>query len=366
MKNAKNAQFDTHNLPQKDLLEAGINLKSNSSAIFLQVDNNVKGYGSFFDGVELLPTQQAKKDPRFAAYYNKALLQAGKKTDDDPEGGFFLYVKANTHIVIPVQICLFLKSKFITQKVHNVILVEEGAKVYVINGCVSDKASEESLHFGISEYYIKAGAYLNFTMIHSWNKEVKVNPVSAAIVEEKGVFVSNYVCLKPVKSIKMYPICILEGKESRASFGSLIVGHSGGRQDIGSGVILKGLGSSAEIVSRAVSMGGEIVMRGILKAESPKVKAHLECQGLVVSERGLIHAIPELATQFADVDMSHEAAIGKVSKEEIEYLASRGIEDSQAQSIIIRGFIDTDILGLPEELRKQIDHLKDKLTESAI
>ena len=64
--------------------------------------------------------------------------------------------------------------------------------------------------------------------------------------------------------------------------------------------------------------------------------------------------------------MSHEAAIGKISKEEIEYLASRGIDENTARSVIIRGFMDTDILGLPEELRMQIEGLKEKLTDGSM
>lgn len=357
-----------NNLPEKDLLEAGIDLKGKGrSATFVQVDNKPSMFQSMFEGIELLPTEEAiKKHPGLSEYLGKAFKAVNKDFPQDTEGGFFLRVKKGARVVFPIQVCLFLKKKAFSQKIHNIILVEEGATAYVINGCTSDKAASEALHMGVSEYFVEKGAYLNFTMIHSWSEDVLVRPKSVAVVENSGVFVSNYVCLKPVKEIVMYPTCLLNGEGSKASFSSIVLGHDGSLQDIGSRVILNARNSSAEIISRTVSLGGKIVARGHLKAQQPSVKAHLECQGLIVSERGTIHAVPELETDYRDVDMSHEAAIGKISKEEIEYLASRGIDEDSARSIIIRGFMDTDILGLPDELKNKIEDLKANLTENSM
>ncbi|MBM3245152.1 MAG: SufD family Fe-S cluster assembly protein, partial [Candidatus Omnitrophica bacterium] len=135
--------------------------------------------------------------------------------------------------------------------------------------------------------------------------------------------------------------------------------HPGSLQDIGSRVILKAKDTQAEIIARAVSLGGKVIARGHLKAENKDIKAHLECRGLILSEQGTIHAIPEMESDFRDVDMSHEAAIGKINKEEIEYLCSRGFSAAQAQSIIVRGFMNVDVLALPEMLKKEISSIED-------
>ena len=262
-------------------------------------------------------------------------------------------------------IVLYLKKENFRQRVHNLIIAEPGSRLYVITGCAAAEKSEEAHHLGISEFFVGEGAYLNFTMIHSWKKDVSVEPKSVAIVKDGGTFISNYICLDPVKSIKMYPTAVL-GRQCKAHFSSLMVAGDNTTQDIGSRVVFKDSGSSAEIVSRAVSLGGAIVARGHLKSEAEGNKAHLECRGLVVNERGKIHAIPELETDYRDVDMSHEAAIGKISREEVEYLCARGIPRDKAQSLIIRGFVDTDILALPEGLKKEIDSLADRTLKSGL
>ena len=83
-------------------------------------------------------------------------------------------------------------------------------------------------------------------------------------------------------------------------------------------------------------------------------KGHLECRGLILGQKGTILAIPELEGTVAGVDLSHEAAVGKIAEEEIEYLMSRGLTRDDAVSIIVRGFLSVDIEGLPPELSAQV------------
>jgi len=357
--------MEKFNFNEKDaerIASSGMDLSETArSASFLQKDNDVLFSKSLQEGVEIMRMEEAlEKIPESRKYYSKAFKNLDKEYPKNTEGGYFIRIKKGHTVKFPIQACLFLKEQGFKQRVHNVVIVEEGAKAYIITGCAASGSAKEGFHLGVSEFYVKKGAYLNFTMIHSWKEDVTVRPMSAALVESGASFVSNYVCLKPVREIVMYPTAILEGENARASFNSLILSHPGTLQDIGSRVIFKEKNTQAEIVSRAVSLGGEVIARGDLRAEAKKVKAHLECRGLVISEEGTIHAVPELKTNYRDVDLSHEAAIGKIRKEEIEYLTSRGMTEEEAQSIIIRGFMDVDILALPEILKDEMKKLEEK------
>ena len=57
--------------------------------------------------------------------------------------------------------------------------------------------------------------------------------------------------------------------------------------------------------------------------------------------------------------LSHEAAVGKISEDEINYLTSRGIAEEDAESMIVRGFLNMDITGLPDELAEQTQRMID-------
>ncbi len=341
------------------LANAGLDVGEKECLVsFLQSDDEILISKTLNPGVEILPIEEAlEKYPWSKEFYGKAFQILEEDFFKDTKGGYFIWVKKGIHTYFPIQACLFLKKRKFFQRVHNLIIAEEGAKVYIITGCTASYASQDSTHLGISEFFAKKGAYLNFTMIHSWREDTVVEPKSIAILEEGATFLSNYICLRPVRKVSMYPTAVLLGNNSKARFTSLLLASRGSFQDIGSRVIFRAPQTSAEVVSRGVSTGGEIVARGHLKAESPQVKAHLECRGLFLSPQGVIHAIPELETNYQDVDMSHEAAIGKISKDEIEYLASRGLSREEATGIIVRGFMDTEILSLPQVLKKEIDNL---------
>jgi Fe-S cluster assembly scaffold protein SufB len=70
-----------------------------------------------------------------------------------------------------------------------------------------------------------------------------------------------------------------------------------------------------------------------------------------------MHAIPELRGYIPGVEMSHEAAVGKIDQREIEYLMARGIDEDEAVSTIVRGFLNVDIEGLPQSLKQKIDNI---------
>jgi len=347
---------------EESIASSGIDFSEKMrSASFLQRDDSVVFSRSLSDGIDIMSIEEAFGEfPEIRDYYGKSFGMLGSGYPKDTKGGYFIRVKKGKTIEMPIQTCLFLKAQGFKQKVHNIIIVEEGARVYLITGCAASKAAGEAFHLGVSEFFIKKGGYLNFTMVHSWKEDISVKPISTALIEEDASFISNYICLRPVKEVVMYPTAMLLGKGARSSFNSLILSHPDTLQDIGARAIFRAENTRAEINTRAVSLGGKVIARGHLKAERTDAKAHLECRGLILSERGMIHAIPELETDLRDVDMSHEAAIGKISKEEVEYLCSRGFSRDEAQSIIVRGFMDVGILALPEVLTKEIKALEDK------
>jgi hypothetical protein len=73
-----------------------------------------------------------------------------------------------------------------------------------------------------------------------------------------------------------------------------------------------------------------------------------------MGDSGTIHAIPELRGTLAGVDLSHEAAVGKIAEEEVEYLMARGLTRDEATAAIIRGFLKVDIDGLPPLLNAEM------------
>jgi hypothetical protein len=326
---------------------------------FFQVDHSVLFSAAYRRGLEIMDIGAAleRYDGLPQNWWKALAPDADKYTAQaelEPHHGYFVRALPGTKTEFPLQACLYLTTEGLAQNVHNVIIAEEGSELHLITGCTVGAHVRSGLHIGVSEFYVRKGARITFTMIHSWAPEMAVRPRTAAIIEEDGIFLSNYICLNPVRTLQTYPTAYCLGENSTARFNSVLLAREGSSLDVGARVVLRGRGARAEVISKAITTGGEVIARGHFLGEADDIKAHLECRGLILSESGRIHAIPELEGTRRNVEMTHEAAVGKIAPEEIEYLMARGLTQEEATAAIVRGFLDIEIRGLPESIREEI------------
>jgi Fe-S cluster assembly scaffold protein SufB len=358
---------DLNRLEEEDkqkILQAGVDASgAGRSGTYLQMDTAVLHAHSKQEGLDVIPIKRALKECDWIRdyYWKLASVEADKYTARahlNLHDGYVIRALPGSKVIYPVQACLYIDKENLSQYVHNLIIAEEDSELHIITGCATAPHLKRGLHVGISEFFVKKNAKLSFTMIHNWAEDMMVRPRSVGVVEEGGLFLNNYICMKPVKSLQMYPTTHLIGKGAVSRFYSLLVGSAGSELDVGGRIFLKEENTRAEIIARAISNGGTIINRGDLIGEKPGVKAHLECRGLLLNG-GIIHAIPELQGRAEGVEMSHEAAVGKIAQEEILYLMSRGLTEDEATATIVRGFLSVDIPGLPPQLKAEIDHAVD-------
>ena len=317
------------------------------------------------EGLEIMALSEAlKKHEWLKDYYWKAVSPDKDKYTAkaylDNADGYFIHVLPGYKIKDPVQSCMMIGTKKGDQTVHNIIIAEEGASLELITGCATGSHVNEGLHIGVSEIYVKDDASIVFSMIHNWGTKTAVRPRTASILGKNARFVNNYVLLEPVGTLQSYPAAYLNGEGASCKFNTVCLAQEQSDIDTGGSAILNAPGTSAEIMSRSVCRGGKIIARGRLVGNHADAKAHLECRSIMLTDGGSTTAIPELEANVADVEMTHEAAVGKIARDQIEYLMSRGLSEDDAVSMIVRGFLVGSINGLPENLRKEIDEAIEK------
>jgi len=326
---------------------------------YLQLDHFAVIEKATAGGVEVMSISKALETHEWLAdYYWKALsVDADKFTalaEVKRTEGYFIRAKKGVKVDFPVQACLFLRTPRVAQNVHNIIIVEDDAELHVVTGCTTPRVAE-GLHVGVSEFYVKKGGKLTFTMIHGWAEGVDVRPRTGVILEDGATFTSIYVNLNPVRTLQMMPRVYLEGRDSRCYLASIIAALGKSYFDVGGATYLRAEGARSEVISRVVAKDEAFVAaRGLVVGESDGVKGHLECRGIMLSPTSVVVAIPELEAKARNVELSHEAAVGKIAEEEVYYLMARGFSEEEATSIIIRGFMEVDVKGLPPVLVQQI------------
>ena len=370
-------QNELEKIPHQILEEtykAGIDADDkNRSATFFHVDQSTlySKVNELYEGkIELMDTKAALQKYSWLNEYMWKLVDKNKdeytrKVAENWSGGYFMRILSGAEVTFPLQSCLLITQKNLEQRIHNIIIAEENSKAHIITSCLQHSSVPNASHIGISEIYVKKGARLNFTMIHQWSESTLVRPRSASEIGDNATFVSNYVCMQPVRDIQMYPAAFCNGENSTVSFNSIIYAHPKSKLDLGSKAVLNGKGSKAEMISRSISReGSNMTIRGLIDGSSPDCKGHLECRGLLLDENAVLESIPELIARRKGVEITHEAAVGKISEKEITYLMTRKLSRDQAVSLIIRGFMDVGILGLPDALNAEIKRIVDASTEA--
>ncbi|HEN20577.1 MAG TPA: SufD family Fe-S cluster assembly protein, partial [Desulfobacteraceae bacterium] len=188
---------------QKVLLMSGIDPSGKErSGSFFQKDHSVIHCQTDFEGAEIISASEAREKYAWLKdYWGKAVPvdkdYYTKRAEEHQEHGYFIRSLPGAEVHYPLQACLYLSEDKLVQDVHNIVIAEEGSSLNIITGCATAPSVRSGLHVGVSEFYVKKGATLSFTMIHNWAEEMAVRPRSAVIVEEGGTYISNYICLVP-------------------------------------------------------------------------------------------------------------------------------------------------------------------------
>jgi Fe-S cluster assembly protein SufD len=87
------------------------------------------------------------------------------------------------------------------------------------------------------------------------------------------------------------------------------------------------------------------VWRGMIRVEpnAQKTNAYQECRNLMLSPTTHAVPIPGLEIMANDVRCTHGATVGRVDREDLFYLMSRGLSRPEAERLIVRGFFQ-DVL----------------------
>ena len=283
-------------------------------------------------------------------------------------GGSFVYVPKGVHVTMPLQSYFRLNAPGAGQFEHTLIIVEEGASCHFIEGCSAPRYNVANLHAGAVELFVRDGATLRYSTIENWSKNMyNLNTKRALIGKDahmiwvSGSFGSHTSCL--------YPDTILKGDRSTCEFTGITFAGKGQFLDTGSKVECIGKNTSITIHSKSISKGnGAAIYRGVVKIgpQAKGAKGAISCESLMLDNLSRSDTIPDIIIENDDIDIGHEAKIGRIPDEDIYYLMSRGLSEEDAKAMLVRGFAEPISKELPLEYAVEMNRLIDLEFEGSI
>lgn len=274
--------------------------------------------------------------------------------------GAFMYVPPGVSLRAPVNVCFVVSEG--AQGVHNVLVVGEGSELTVTSTCTS--AGAGMVHNGYTEIFLERGARLNYVTVHSWTEKTQVNAEVGVVVGEGASFNEVYISLKSSRALKKSTR--LSVRKGGSALASTIYLASPGSASLETLAALEEEGASAEVVSKVVAMSGSSVSQPIaIEARAPNTRGHIECRGLQLSPDSILETVPILRSTRGGAQLTHEAAIGKISEEELAYLMTKGFSEDEATTMLVRGFLELGLKSVPEPLKPQISSILDLMARFA-
>lgn len=283
-------------------------------------------------------------------------------------GGTFIYVPKNVKVDLPLQAYFRMNAERGGQFEHTLIIADEGSEVQYIEGCSAPKYNANALHAGCVEIFVHKNARVRYSSIENWSKNTYNLNTKRALVDEDGVI--EWVNGNMGSGTTMlYPCSILRGRGARADSLGVAFAGPGQNQDTGSKVIHAAPHTKSTIRSKSISAGGGVsTYRGLVKvtqkAENSDVSVN--CDALILDDESISNTVPDMKIENEQVNIVHEARVGKIGDDEIFYLMSRGLDEEQSSQLVVSGFIEPIVKALPLEYALELNKLIEMEMEGAV
>ncbi|MEY8355439.1 Fe-S cluster assembly protein SufB [Lachnospiraceae bacterium 54-53] len=274
-------------------------------------------------------------------------------------GGSFVYVPPGASVEIPLQSYFRLNAPGAGQFEHTLIIVGEGAYLHFIEGCSAPKYNVANLHAGCVELYVGKNARMRYSTIENWSKNMYNLNTKRALVEEGGTveWVSGSF---GSHTSYLYPMSILKGENSRMEFTGITFAGAGQNLDTGAKVVHSAPNTTSHITTKSISRDGGLSTFRSAITMTPQAagsKSAVSCESLMLDSKSRSDTIPVMDIQCDQVDVGHEAKIGRISESAIFYLMSRGLSEEDARAMIVGGFAEPIAKELPLEYAVEMNNL---------
>ncbi len=166
-----------------------------------------------------------------------------------------------------------------------------------------------------------------------------------------------------------YPSIILRGRRAHGEVLSVAIAGKDQVQDAGGKAIHLAPETTSKIVSKSISFeGGRTSYRGLVKIPKGRYgsRSHVVCDALILDPESRTDTYPKNDIGESDVTLEHEATVSKIGERQLFYLMSRGFSESEAQAMIVNGFIEPIVREIPLEYAAELNRLVELQMEGSV
>src|ERR1700722_4247581 len=283
-------------------------------------------------------------------------------------GGSFIYVPPGVNVELPLQAYFRINAENMGQFERTLIIAEEGSQIQYVEGCSAPVYSTDSLHSAGVEVVALPGSRIPYTTIQNWSNNVYnlVTKRARAEAEARVEWIDGNIGSRLTMK---YPSVYLMGPKASGEVLSVAYAGAGQHQDAGAKMVHAAPETTSTIVSKSISKdAGITTYRGLVHVDEggKESQSFARCDALILDEISTSETRPYMEVDEQDASIGHEATVSKIGDDQLFYLMSRGLTESQAMGMIVNGFIEPVTRTLPMEYAVEWSRLIELQMEGSI
>lgn len=290
--------------------------------------------------------------------------------------GSFVFVPKGVKCPMELSTYFRINARNTGQFERTLIIAEEGASLSYLEGCSAPSRDENQLHAAVVELVAMEGASVKYSTVQNWypGDESGRGGIYNFVTKRgecRGARSKiSWTQVETGSSITWkYPSVILRGEGSIGEFYSVAVSNHAQQADTGTKMIHIGKNTKSTIVSKGISAGrGRNSYRGLVRMgpSADGARNSSRCDSLLIGSECEANTYPTVESLNGLASVEHEASASRVSEEQLEYMASRGVSEQEAVSLIVNGFCKEVIKQLPMEFAVEAQKLLGVSLEGAV
>lgn len=362
--------FERLGIPEKERkFLAGVEAQFDSEAAYSNVKVELEKEGVIF----VNSTEGLREHPEiFRKWFGKVIPTGDNKysalNSAVFSGGSFIYVPPGVKVKHPLQAYFRINAENFGQFERTLIIVDEGAEVTYMEGCTAPKFETATLHSAVVELVAMPHAKIQYITVQNWSANV-FNLVTKRAVAYENAEVRWIDCNIGSRLTMKYPGVVMKGRKARGEVISIALANNGQHQDTGAKMIHAADETTSNVISKSISVGtGRSTYRGMVHI--PKhlkgCRNNTECDALLINSNSRTDTYPAITVKGNQHVTQHEASVSQVSEEQIFYMKQRGLNEAEAMSLSVNGFVNDLVREFPMEYSVELKRLIDLEMENSV
>ena len=275
--------------------------------------------------------------------------------------GIFIYVPRNLIVEKTIHLVSSLSLDQTSTISRNIIVAEDSSKASIVQEIYAPQAPKQQAYLELLDVSISPNSQFDLITLQAMD-ETAVNFSSRVARIERDGRMNWYLGLFGSHLSRYKVDNFLNGQGATAQDTEVVFGNKNQSYDLASNLIHNAPSTVGRVLEKSVLKDtAKSLFKGMIRIEKDAhhAESYLSGHSILLDKGAKSDSIPGLEIFTNDVKATHSASVAQMDEEQIFYLATRCLSKSDAQKIIVEGFLEPLSRKMSYQVRAWISYLID-------